>query len=52
MAAHAPAVAQQFGLCGVPTDVDAFVYWITEALESIPQVGAARGVAGRGGVGS
>ena len=37
MAAHAPAVAKQFGLCGVPTDVDAFVYWITEALESIPQ---------------
>eukprot|EP00966_Prymnesium_polylepis_P014396 332396-Prymnesium_polylepis.1 len=37
---HAPRVANLFGLCGVPTDVDAFVYWITEALESIPQARA------------
>ena len=38
---EAAAVAKQFGLCGVPQtphDVDEFVFWITEALESIPQV--------------
>jgi len=26
------------GLCKAPTELDAFVHWITEALESIPQV--------------
>eukprot|EP00316_Scyphosphaera_apsteinii_P008850 CAMPEP_0119315198 /NCGR_PEP_ID=MMETSP1333-20130426/34829_1 /TAXON_ID=418940 /ORGANISM="Scyphosphaera apsteinii, Strain RCC1455" /LENGTH=464 /DNA_ID=CAMNT_0007320481 /DNA_START=96 /DNA_END=1487 /DNA_ORIENTATION=+ len=36
--AHANALAKLFGLCGVPTNVDGFIYWITEALESIPQV--------------
>lgn len=30
-------LAAAFGLCSAPTDVDAFAYWITEALESIPQ---------------
>ena len=34
-----PKVIQQiFGLCAPPGDLDAFVYWLTEALESIPQV--------------
>jgi pimeloyl-ACP methyl ester carboxylesterase len=32
------AVASAFGLCSPPTDVSKFVYWITEALESIPQI--------------
>ena len=32
------ALAATFNLCAPPTEVDAFVYWITEALESIPQI--------------
>ncbi|KAL1520514.1 hypothetical protein AB1Y20_022092 [Prymnesium parvum] len=35
---NASAVAEAFGLCSAPPDADAFVYWVTEALESIPQV--------------
>lgn len=31
-------VANAFGLCAAPTEVDQFIYWITEALESIPQI--------------
>ena len=36
--ANASEVADTFELCAPPDDVDAFVYWITEALESIPQI--------------
>ena len=36
--ANASEVADTFELCEPPADVDAFVYWITEALESIPQI--------------
>ena len=32
------AVQKTFSLCEAPADVDAWVYWITEALESIPQI--------------
>ncbi len=32
------AVASAFNLCAPPAEVEPFVYWITEALESIPQV--------------
>jgi lysosomal Pro-X carboxypeptidase len=31
-------VAKAFGLCSAPSDASAFSYWITEALESIPQI--------------
>jgi hypothetical protein len=31
-------VAKAFSLCSPPADVDAWVYWITEALESLPQI--------------
>ena len=36
--ANASEVADTFELCAPPDDTDAFVYWITEALESIPQI--------------
>lgn len=32
------ALATTFGLCAPPAEPPAFVYWITEALESMPQV--------------
>ena len=36
--AKSAALAKSFGLCSPPTDAAAFVYWITEVLESIPQI--------------
>ena len=40
--AHEPGgpgeLTSTFGLCAAPAKVDAFIYWITEALESIPQI--------------
>jgi pimeloyl-ACP methyl ester carboxylesterase len=36
--AGAKAVAEAFGLCAPPTDIDAWVFWITECLESLPQI--------------
>ena len=36
--AKAAALAAAFGLCSPPVDADAFAWWLTEALESIPQV--------------
>lgn len=32
------AAAAAFGLCSPPEDADAFVFWVTEALESMPQI--------------
>jgi hypothetical protein len=31
-------VAAAFGLCSAPTEAEPFVFWLTEALESIPQI--------------
>jgi len=36
--AQAAALAKTFGLCSAPSDADSFSWWLTEALESIPQV--------------
>ena len=36
--AGAASVAKAFHLCAAPPAVEPFLYWITEALESIPQV--------------
>ena len=36
--AQAAALAGTFGLCSAPPDADSFSWWLTEALESIPQV--------------
>lgn len=32
------ALATSFGLCDPPAQPEAFIYWITEALESMPQI--------------
>ena len=38
VAASFRAAAAAFGLCSPPEDADAFVFWVTEALESMPQI--------------